>query len=80
MRTLYESLFDIENNIDNIDYTVSSIGRLGVRYIIPRIFETKDFTDDKSIKNEFNIDVEPETIITEFCNCFEEKIMKRIGK
>lgn len=53
MRTLYESLFDIENNIDNIDYTVSSIGRLGVRYIIPRIFETKDITDDKSIKNEF---------------------------
>lgn len=33
-----------------------------------------------SIKNEFNIDVDAETVITEFCNCFEEKIMKRIGK
>lgn len=33
-----------------------------------------------SIKNEFNIDVDVETVITEFCNCFEDKIMKRIGK
>ncbi|MBP3597323.1 MAG: biotin--[acetyl-CoA-carboxylase] ligase [Clostridia bacterium] len=32
-----------------------------------------------SIKKEFNIDVDVEKVITEFCNCFEEKIMKRIG-
>lgn len=32
-----------------------------------------------SIKNEFNIDVDVEAVITEFCNCFEEKFIKRIG-
>ena len=32
-----------------------------------------------SIKNEFNINVDVETFITEFCNCFEEKLIKRIG-
>ena len=32
-----------------------------------------------SIKNEFNIDVDVEAVITEFCNCFEEKLIKRIG-
>ena len=31
-----------------------------------------------SIKNEFNIDVDREKIITEFCNCFEKAILERI--
>lgn len=39
--------------------------------------ELKDIAS--SIKNEFNLDVDNEKIITEFCNCFELKIMKRIG-
>ena len=32
-----------------------------------------------SIKNEFGIEIDSEELITEFCNCFEEKILKRIG-
>lgn len=32
-----------------------------------------------SIKNEFNVEIEPQEVITEFCNCFEQKILKRIG-
>lgn len=32
-----------------------------------------------SIKNEFNVEIEAQDVITEFCNCFEEKILKRIG-
>ncbi len=30
-----------------------------------------------SVKNEFGIDVNVEEFITEFCNVFEEKIMRR---
>lgn len=33
-----------------------------------------------SIKNEFGIEIDREEVIAEFCNCFEEKILKRIGK
>ena len=33
-----------------------------------------------SIKNEFGINIDSKKIITEFCNEFEEKIIKRIGK
>lgn len=33
-----------------------------------------------SIKNEFGIEINREEVITEFCNCFEEKILKRIGR
>lgn len=33
-----------------------------------------------SIKNEFGIEIDREEVITEFCNCFEEKILKRIGR
>lgn len=40
--------------------------------------EIKDIAS--SIKEEFNIEIDAEDIITEFCNCFEEKILKRIGK
>ena len=53
MRTLYESLFDIEDNMDNIDYTVSAMNKIGVSYIMPVIFENTDITDDKSIKDAF---------------------------
>lgn len=31
-----------------------------------------------SIKKEFNIEVDKEKVITEFCNLFEDRIMKRI--
>ncbi len=31
-----------------------------------------------SIKKEFNIEVDTKEVITEFCNLFEERIMKRI--
>ena len=40
--------------------------------------EIKDIAS--SIKEEFNVEIDAEDIITEFCNCFEEKILKRIGK
>lgn len=33
-----------------------------------------------SIKNEFNIEVDNKKVITEFCNLFENKIIKRIGE
>ena len=33
-----------------------------------------------SIKNEFNIDISVEKIITEFCNCFEKEFEGRIRK
>lgn len=44
-----------------------------------------NFTDDikdlaTSIKKDFDIDVDNIRVINEFCNLFEEKIMKRIGK
>ncbi len=43
------------------------------------------FTDDikdiaTSIKKEFDIDIDREYIISEFCNRFEVKILKRVGK
>ena len=45
----------------------------------------KEFNDEikdiaSSIKEEFNVEIDAEDIIAEFCNCFEEKILKRIGK
>lgn len=40
--------------------------------------EIKDIAS--SIKEEFNVEIDAGEIITEFCNCFEEKILKRIGK
>lgn len=39
--------------------------------------EIKDIAS--SIKEEFNVEIDAGEIITEFCNCFEEKILKRIG-
>lgn len=38
--------------------------------------EIKDIAS--SIKNEFNIEVDREDVITEFCNLFENKLKKRI--
>ncbi len=40
--------------------------------------EIKDIAS--SIKEEFNVEIDAGEIITEFCNCFEEKFLKRIGK
>lgn len=53
MRTLYESLFDIDDNIDNMDYDVSSMGKMGIKSIVVEIFDGKDITDDKNIKSIF---------------------------
>lgn len=39
--------------------------------------EIKDIAS--SIKEEFNVEIDAGEIITEFCNCFEKKILKRIG-
>lgn len=53
MKTLFESLFDIDSNIDNIDYDVSSMGKMGIKSIVVKIFDGKDITDDKNIKSVF---------------------------
>lgn len=50
---LMESIFDIDGNIDNIDYDVSSMGKMGIKSIVVRIFDGKDITDDKNIKKVF---------------------------
>ena len=39
MRTLYESLFDIDGNIDNIDYDVSSMGKMCIKSVVVKIFD-----------------------------------------
>lgn len=59
-----------------------------VKYIVIGIginTSKMNFTEDiinlaTSIKKEFNIEVDNQKIITEFCNLFEEKINKRIGE
>ena len=61
---------------ENIRFLVIGIGINTSQTVFNE--ELKDIAT--SIKNEFNIDVDIETVITEFCNCFEGKIMKRIGK
>jgi len=33
-----------------------------------------------SIKKEFDIDINVNDVITEFCNCFEKEILERLGK
>lgn len=53
MKTLYESLFDIDDNIDNVDYDVSSMGKMGIKSIVVKIFDGKDITNDKNIKSVF---------------------------
>jgi BirA family biotin operon repressor/biotin-[acetyl-CoA-carboxylase] ligase len=45
-----------------------------------KIFD-KDIEDiASSIKKEFNIEINRNRVISEFCNLFEEKILKRIGE
>lgn len=50
---LKESIFDIDGNIDNIDHDVSSMGKMGIKSVVVRIFDGKDITDDKNIKKAF---------------------------
>lgn len=48
---------DVDNNIEDIDYTISSMNKLGVKSIIVKIFDGKDITNDKNIKRVFrNVD------------------------
>ena len=57
MKSLYESIFDIDDNIEDMSYTVSSMNRLGIKSIIVTIFDEEDITDDKNIKQVFkNVD------------------------
>lgn len=53
MKTLYESIFDVDDNIKDIDHSVSSMNRLGVKSIIVKIYDGKDITNDKNIKQVF---------------------------
>ncbi len=50
---LKESIFDIDDNMDNIDHDVSSMGKMGIKSVIVKIFDGKDITDDKNIKSVF---------------------------
>lgn len=61
---------------ENVKFLVIGIGINTSQTIFDE--EIKDIAT--SIKNEFKIDVDAETIISEFCNCFEDKILERIGK
>lgn len=57
MKTLYESIFDIDDNIKDIDHSISSMNKLEVKSIIVKIYDGKDITDDKNIKQVFrNVD------------------------
>jgi hypothetical protein len=51
MKTLYESLFDEEDQLDSIDHNVSAMGKMGIKSIIVKIFDGKNITNDKTIKN-----------------------------
>ena len=53
MKTLYESIFDEEDQLDSIDHNVSAMGKMGIKTIVVKIFDGKDITDDKNIKNMF---------------------------
>ena len=51
MKTLYESIFDEEDQLDSIDHNVSAMGKMGIKSIIVKIFDGKNITNDKTIKN-----------------------------
>ena len=51
MKTLYESIFDEEDQLDSIDHNVSAMGKMGIKSIIVRIFDGEDITNDKTVKN-----------------------------
>lgn len=57
MKSLYESIFDEKDQLDSIDYNVSAIGKMGIKSIIVKIYDGKDITNDKNIKQVFrNVD------------------------
>lgn len=65
---LKESIFDIDDNIDNIDHDVSSMGKMGIKSIVLKIFDGKhimNITDDENIKKIFR-------------NCLSKDIFKEI--
>ena len=53
MKSLYESIFDEEDQLDSIDHNVSAMGKMCIKSIVVKIFDGKDITDDKSIKSIF---------------------------
>lgn len=48
MKTLYESLFDIDDNIDALDYHTTQCGRMGIKSITLSVFSKQydEITDD----------------------------------
>ena len=68
--------------------TESKISAEKVKFLVIGIginIEKMNFSSDikdiaTSIKKEFNIDVDRQFIITEFCNKFEKTIIRRISK
>lgn len=73
MKTLFESLFDIDDNIKGIDYSVSSMGKMGIKSIIVKIYDGRDITDDKTIKKFFKIN-HPKIFKDINTNTFEKKV------
>lgn len=68
-------LCETKLNGENVKYIVIGIGLNTNKENFSN--DIKDIAT--SIKNEFHITVNNEKIINEFCNIFEEKIIKRIG-
>lgn len=48
MKSLYESIFDVEDNIDAVDYYTTQCGKMGIKSIALSVFSTQynDITDD----------------------------------
>lgn len=67
--------------------TESKVSGENIRYLVIGIgintsqtkFNSELENIASSIKNEFNIDIDREKIITEFCNCFEKAVLERIN-
>ena len=72
-----EGIFDIDGNIDNIDYDVSSMGKMGIKSIVVKIFDGKDITDDKHIKSVFR-GCSPKIFKEIDTKIFEKKVPKGI--
>lgn len=53
MKSLYESIMDVDDKIENMDFAISSMNKLDVKSIILIIFDEKDLTNDKNIKQVF---------------------------
>lgn len=57
MKSLYESIFDVDDNIKGVDYNISSMNKLDMKSIIVKIYDGKDITNDENIKQVFrNVD------------------------